>query len=72
MPDVMNQIDEYLDKNWEKVVADIDRVVRIPSVEDKAQATEAEPFGPEPARALTEALKIAEEMGFETNLRAIL
>lgn len=66
MSDVMGQIDEYLEKNWEKVVADIDRVVRIPSVEDKEHATEAEPFGPEPARALAEALDIAKEMGFET------
>ena len=39
------RIDAYLDAHWEEVVADIDALVRIPSVEDKGAATEGAPFG---------------------------
>ncbi len=63
---INRKIDEYLDAHWEDVVADIDTLVRIPSVEDTGKAAEGAPYGPGPREALTAALSIAERMGFET------
>ena len=42
---VAAKIDEYLTCHWEDVVADIDTLVRIPSIEDLSQAAENAPFG---------------------------
>lgn len=62
------KIDEYLAQNWDQMVADIDTLVQIPSVEDlgRANAQAGSPFGPEPARALDAALGIADRMGLVT------
>lgn len=66
MEDVLaGEIDSYLEKNWESIVADIERVVRIESTEDLPAAKPGAPFGPGPRAALTEALDIARGMGFE-------
>ena len=61
------RIDAYLDAHWEEVVADIDALVRIPSVEDKGAATEGAPFGLGPREALTAVLGMAERMGFDAH-----
>lgn len=68
---ILQAIDTYLDENWESMVAELDTLVQIPSTEDlpAAKPEEGEPFGPQPARALRQALAIANSMGFEaTNL----
>ncbi len=68
MEDVLaGEIDSYLEKNWESIVADIERVVRIESTEDLPVAKPGAPFGPGPRAALTEALDIARGMGFEVH-----
>ena len=68
MEDVLaSEIDSYLEKNWESIVADIERVVRIESTEDLPAAKPGAPFGPGPRAALTEALDIARGMGFEVH-----
>ena len=68
MEDVLaGEIDSYLEKNWESIVADIERVVRIESTEDLPAAKPGAPFGPGPRAALTEALDIARGMGFEVH-----
>lgn len=68
MEDVLaGEIDSYLEKNWESIVADIERVVRIESTEDLSAAKPGAPFGPGPRVALTEALDIARGMGFEVH-----
>ena len=68
MEDVLaGEIDSYLEKNWESIVADIERVVRIESTEDLSAAKPGAPFGPGPRAALTEALDIARGMGFEVH-----
>ncbi len=68
MEDVLaGEIDPYLEKNWESIVADIERVVRIESTEDLPAAKPGAPFGPGPRAALTEALDIARGMGFEVH-----
>ena len=50
------RIDRYLDEHWEDIVADIDRLVRIPSFEDLGAAAEGAPYGPGPRKALDAAL----------------
>lgn len=60
-------IDRYLDEHWEDIVADIDRLVRIPSFEDLGAAAEGAPYGPGPRKALNAALAMANDMGFEVH-----
>ncbi len=57
-------LNDYLASNWESVVADIAALVAVPGVEDLPAAAPGAPFGPEPARALDEALALAERLGF--------
>ena len=64
---VNEKINAYLDRHWEDIVADIDTLVRIPSVEDTDQASENAPFGPGPRQSLSAALAMADAMGFETH-----
>ena len=61
------RIDRYLDEHWEDIVADIDRLVRIPSFEDLGAAAEGAPHGPGPRKALGAALAMASDMGFEVH-----
>ena len=61
------KIDAYLDAHWEDMVADIDALVRIPSVEEQDKAEAGAPFGPGPRAALSKALEMAAAMGFETH-----
>ena len=65
--ELQSEIDAYLDKNWESIVADIERVVKIESVEELDKAAPGAPFGPGPRAALDEALAIAKGMGFEVH-----
>ena len=53
----------YWDANRDAIVADIAKLVEIPSVEDLAAAAPGAPYGPGPAAALAAALEIAEGMG---------
>ncbi|MBQ9954982.1 MAG: Sapep family Mn(2+)-dependent dipeptidase [Eggerthellaceae bacterium] len=58
----------YVDENWEAIVADIDALVSIPSVEDRSAAAEPDaPYGPGPREALTAALQMAERLGFDAH-----
>ena len=65
--ELTKKIDAYLDDNWDAMVGDIETLVRIPSFEDLDQASEGAPFGPGPKEALTAALKLAADMGFQTH-----
>lgn len=64
---INSKIDAYLESHWDEMIADIDTLVRIPSVEELDKATAGAPFGPGPRAALTAALEMAEGMGFETH-----
>ncbi len=57
---------EYVDEVWEDVVADIDYLLKVDSVEDKAHAAAHMPFGPGPREALSRALEIANRLGLST------
>lgn len=57
----------YVDEIWEDVVRDIDYLVQVESVEDKAHASEGMPFGPAPREALDRALEIASRLGLESH-----
>lgn len=61
------KIESYLERNWGRMVDDIDRLVRIESVEDRSSAAEGAPYGPGPAQALKEALALWESYGFEVH-----
>ncbi len=62
-----SRIEAYLDSNWEQIVDDIERLVRIESVEDMDTACHGSPFGAGPRQALDAALDIAGRMGFSTS-----
>ena len=59
-----DQINAYFDDpaRRQQLVEMISRLVRIRSVREEAQP--GMPFGPGPAAALAEGLKLAEELGF--------
>ena len=63
---LQDAINSYLENHWEDVIADLDVLVRIASVEKLDEGTEKAPYGPGPRAALTAVLEIAECMGFET------
>ena len=64
---LQTQIDAYIDEHWEELIADIESLVSIPSIEDLKAAKVGAPFGPAVQQALEQALSIAERMGFETH-----
>ncbi len=55
----------FVDDVWEDVVADIDYLVQVESVEDKEHAQKGMPFGPASYEALRRALSVAEKLGLE-------
>lgn len=61
---LLPQIEAFVAANQAAIVADIKRLVDIPSVE--SAPLPGKPFGEGPANALNEALAMAAEMGFET------
>lgn len=65
--ELMDEARAYADEVWENVVADIDSLVQVESVEDLAHAGEGMPYGPAPREALTRALGIAGRLGLEAH-----
>lgn len=63
--ELTKKIDAYLENNWDAMVGDIETLVRIPSFQEEDKAAEGAPFGPGPKEALTTALKLAGDMGFQ-------
>ena len=63
MCNYIEAVDRFVAENRSAVIASIKRLVDIPSVEGPAQPRM--PFGPGPAAALAEGLKMAQEMGFD-------
>ncbi len=61
-----SKIDEYLEDNWQTVLADIASLIAIESVEDLSCASKGAPFGKGPKDALDVALEIAERLGYLT------
>ncbi|WP_296008586.1 Sapep family Mn(2+)-dependent dipeptidase [uncultured Adlercreutzia sp.] len=62
--EIVAAAESYWDANRDAIVADIAKLVEIPSTEDLAAAAPGAPYGPGPAQALAKALEIAEGMGF--------
>ena len=60
-------IDAYVDEHWDDVVADIESLVAIESVENLDACSENAPYGPGPRAALTQALSIAARMGLDAH-----
>lgn len=63
--ELLDAADRYLDEHWEEVVADIKKLVEIPSFEEPEKAAPGAPFGPGPKQALEESLAMAESMGLQ-------
>lgn len=57
------EAEAFVDEVWEDVVADIDLLVQVESVEDRPHAAPGAPFGPAPREALDRALGIASKLG---------
>lgn len=62
--DILGAADQYLAANWAAMVDDMARLCSIPSFAEPDQAKPGAPFGPGPQAALSEALAIAERLGF--------
>lgn len=60
--EIKKKIDEFVEKNERNIIADLDELVRIPSV-SKAGSPEPNPFGEECTRVLETAMKMAEKHG---------
>lgn len=54
----------WIDSHWEEMIADLIRIVNIPSVSDKDSPVK--PFGPGCHRVIDEFLKLGESYGFST------
>ena len=65
--ELTKKIDAYLEAHWDAMVEDIASLVRIPSFEELDKASEGAPFGPGPRKALSAALDMAADMGFQTH-----
>jgi len=63
--ELLKAADAYLDEHWEDIVADITKLVEIPSYEELEKAAPGAPYGPGPKAALEEALALAERLGME-------
>ena len=63
----LEHVNEWRDAHWDEVIADIEELVRVESVEDLEAAREGAPFGPGPRQALDRALAIAERYGLEAH-----
>ena len=59
------EVEAYVDEVWDDVLKDIDRLVRINSVEDIMHPAPEAPFGPAVAHALDTALGIAAKLGLK-------
>lgn len=65
--ELQHEIEEYLAKHWDDVVADIQALVSIPSIEALDETAPNAPYGPGPRAALSEALAIADRMGLDAH-----
>lgn len=61
--ELQREIEAYLDDHWNDIIADIQTLVSVESIEDLDAASEGAPYGPGPREALTAALGIAKRMG---------
>ena len=61
---MQRKIDQWFEEHREELVQDIMRLCRIRSV--RGESSEGLPYGEGPAKALEEALRMAEDMGFFT------
>ena len=60
-------IERYLSEQWIQILDDLRTLVRIPSVDESARASEGAPYGPGPRAALDAIIRIADRMGFRTH-----
>ena len=67
MDALQKEIDAYRDEHWDDVLADIEALVKVASVEDLTSAAPNAPYGPGPREALDAALAIAKRMGLEAH-----
>ena len=64
---LLGEIETWREEHWSEVLADIEQLVQVESVEDLTSATEGAPYGPGPREALNRALGIAQRMGLDTH-----
>lgn len=62
---VISQAYAFLEEQWETILGDLRKLVRIDSHEDASASVAGAPFGPGPRAALDEASRIMASYGFE-------
>lgn len=67
MGDLRQEIEAYRSEHWDEVLADIQALVAVESVEDLNAAAPGAPYGPGPRQALDQALAIAASMGMDAH-----
>lgn len=67
MPDkeFLQEVDAFIDANWEEIVEEIGKLVAIPSVVDFDRATPEDPSGPEAHDGLRASVDLAARLGFD-------
>ena len=65
--DLEARVDAYVDEVWDSVLADIAKLVAVPSVAVEGADEPGAPFGKDSRAALDCALEIAAKLGFETS-----
>lgn len=63
----LQEIDAFIDQEWESYLTDLASLIRIDSSLDSETASEGAPFGVGPRAALDGILAIAQRMGLETH-----
>lgn len=61
----LQEIDRWIDSQWEDIVSEIETLVNIPSQEDTEHASEGMPFGPGPRKALDAGLDLCRRLGMD-------
>ncbi len=64
--ELVERVDAYVDEVFDDVVADIERIVAVPSVADASKGEPGAPFGRDVRAALDCALDVARRLGYET------
>lgn len=64
-PDILQEADVFIERNWENIVRDIESLVAVPSVVDFATATPKSPSGEDAHDGLRAAVDLASRLGFD-------
>ncbi len=62
---ILQEADEFIDRNWEQLIQDIGKLVAVPSVVDFSKGTDTSPSGEDAHDGLRAAVQLARDLGFD-------